>query len=302
MSASTMVRQNLAALRSGGSYEDVLAALPDAELTNLYVANDHPAEGEPPAGLVKEYRAVRPPNDLNNVYAVVSKQYQLIRHREVCEQVFETLDKIPGIALRPSLQLTNNGGQMKLSFSFGERVSVNEKDWLQPSLTILNSYDLSMNFSVMVGAMRLVCLNGLMAWSKYAGAAQKHIGKVRNLIEPSYISEMIENFTGEVLPMWRSAATIELTRDRAENVFRYAHENVKMPVTVVEAAEKIWRSRGVMDDAEKPATAWVLYNTLTNVATHHRGLNLRKEMAIAKEKALQEQSFKLLKDMVGNKI
>lgn len=284
------------------TYEDVLAAMPDAELANLYVANDNPQEGEPPAGLVKEYKVVRPPNDLNNVYAVVSKQYQLIRHREVCEQIFETLDKIPGIDLKPSLRLSNNGGQMKLTFGFGERLAINEKDWLQPSLHVLNSYDLSMNFSIMVGAMRLVCLNGLMAWSKHAGAAQKHIGRVRNLVEPAYIRQLVDNFAGEVLPVWRQAATIELTKDRSENIFRYAHEGVKMPVNVIEAAEKIWNHRAGMDEVERPGTAWVLYNTLTNVATHHRGLQLRKAMSVAKEKGLQEGSFKLLKDIVGGKV
>jgi hypothetical protein len=53
-----------------------------------------------------------------------------------------------------------------------------------------------------------------------------------------------------------------------------------------------------MDEVERPSTAWILYNTLTNVITHQRGMNLRKEMALARQKALQEQSFKLLSDIV----
>jgi hypothetical protein len=127
----------------------------------------------------------------------VSKQYQLIRHREVCERVFETFDKIGTVELRPSLQLTSNGAQMKLTFRFGDRVAIGEKDWLEPTLTIFNSYDLSMNLSLEVGAKRLVCLNGLMAYSRFAGGRHKHVGKVRNLIDSSDVSRQIGGYFAE---------------------------------------------------------------------------------------------------------
>jgi hypothetical protein len=188
--------------------------------------------------------------------------------------------------------------QMMLTFRFGDRVAIGEKDWLEPTLTIFNSYDLSMNLSLEVGAKRLVCLNGLMAYSRFAGGRHKHVGKVRNLIDSSDVSRQIGHFIENVVPLWRKSAEFELSLDEADGVFKYAHEKVGMPITLIDAAQKVWKGRAAMDEVERPSTAWILYNTLTNVITHQRGMNLRKEMALARQKALQEQSFKLLSDIV----
>lgn len=281
------------------SYEELLRTLPDAEMVPIFTQLD----GQYPN--VRGHAAIRDRADANRVFSVVSDRYKLIRHQEVIERVFEVMDKVPGVTLLPRARITNQGAQVRLDFPFGEAGAVVSKDMVQPSLTIMNSYDLSLNFGLYVGAMRLVCSNGLMAWTQHAGARHRHIGKVRSFIEPGDVGRMIEVFATETAPLWSKAATLELTFDEAENVYSYAENQLSMPTMVVKAAKEIWQNRFAMAEEERGNTAWIVYNTFTNAITHNR-MRRRNDprteiLPVAKEKTLQEVAGKLLQHVVNGK-
>jgi hypothetical protein len=260
--------------------------IPSAELVPVYQEIAGQQEQIPKKRLVRDVETKAP-------YAIVSSSYTVVQHGDLLNAAMEALDKI-GVNAKPKLTLYR-GGQLKASFVFGDAtVPVAVGDIIQPQLILFNSYDLSMNYGFSLGALRLVCLNGLTATTRIASLRRKHIGAISSMIDPGYLTTLIESFYSTVLPRWQRATTIEITPERVTEIY----DNAPFPKGIIERASKVFGGRLALPAAERPSTAWTVYNSFTNAITHYKGFR-NKGMSIEKERGYLDTADALLIKLVG---
>jgi len=94
----------------------------------------------------------------------VSKDYKLVQHHEALHKALEAIiNKAPEFGI-PEIEttFTNNGGRMYAKMTFPEVIKIQEKDPIKPQVILTNSADLSKRFTLIFGAFRLICSNGMV--------------------------------------------------------------------------------------------------------------------------------------------
>jgi hypothetical protein len=125
--------------------------------------------------------------------AVVSRDYQLVQHREVIGSVAEALknEGIDAAAFKTRLALTTNGERMALSVLMPDEdrftYPIAEDDSMRFRLECFNSVDGSMTFMMAMGWLRFVCSNGLVV-----GKALTHVRRAHTpALDLGYVSAAI---------------------------------------------------------------------------------------------------------------
>jgi hypothetical protein len=67
-----------------------------------------------------------------------------------------------------SIEFYNAFGRMRTAYCFHEiKVDLTEGDPVNPEIHLFNSYDVSWPFTLILGAFRMVCSNGLVIGKKF---------------------------------------------------------------------------------------------------------------------------------------
>jgi hypothetical protein len=130
----------------------------------------------------KDHQAVV--NDrTNKIEAIVSDQYALIQHREAFEPFVAAMRTL-GIGVKG--RVISDSGRAYIDVRFDdERFQINvspetqKGDLINFGFRLGNSYDKSTAFYAETYALRLVCLNGMIAPVKIKAIREVHIGDVR---------------------------------------------------------------------------------------------------------------------------
>lgn len=119
----------------------------------------------------------------NKVETIVSDQYALIQHREAFEPFVNAM-KTLGIGVKG--RVISDSGRAYIDVRFDDerfKVDVSDNpqkgDLINFGFRLGNSYDKSTAFYVETYALRLVCLNGMIAPVKIKAIREVHIGDVR---------------------------------------------------------------------------------------------------------------------------
>lgn len=122
---------------------------------------------------------------------VVSKAYTLVQHKEVFEAATKALEdsKIPASEVKASLNITEYGERMELSFCLPAQYNFDPGDGYPMALRmeLLNSVDGSTRFQALLGWFRFVCSNGLIIGVtqsdiRYRHAGELQLGDVQNVL------------------------------------------------------------------------------------------------------------------------
>ena len=207
-----------------------------------------------------------------DVLGVVSKTYQLLEHRVALQGALQALTKLnKGISLR-RLSLGGDGSRMYAELWTTEErdLGIDRKvgDIIRPMLILVNSVDGSTRFGFKVGALRLVCLNGMTRASIFSQMSTKHTSGVDFDEIMSQGSDALAHFDNEVLPSWRQMRMSPVNAEFA--IKQLSEQKMGIPDMVNKRVIELTKETDTQ-------TLWDLYNHYTYHLTHeYKGSEDRK--------------------------
>jgi len=191
---------------------------------------------------------------------LVSDDYTLVPHSSVVDSLREAGKKYD---IEEKFALTHDGANMFYQMQFPRvQVEIGKGDLVQMTLTAKNSYNGMNSLQIIFGALRLVCLNGMVVGTEFLQFTYKHVGTMGGFIDGELVekyqvaySNYIKLF-GEKAPMISQMAK---TNVNAEGLF--AKEAVNLPTYLLDEAKTSY-------ETEKDKSLWGYYNSLTYAITH----------------------------------
>lgn len=193
--------------------------------------------------------------DNNEVLSIVTKDYTLVPNEKLMSAIMPTIKEHNGELLEATM--FGDGARTMYRFRFNEnKVIVNGNDELIPEIIIKNSYDGSTAITVMAGAFRMVCTNGMI------------VGKIVDYFKNRHLTDVDINKLNTII-----TSTIDRTiHYLSEKVAKLAEIKVKeqhildmiqmFPERMMEyAMQYMTRNR--------PQDYWDLLNSATYIATHN---------------------------------
>ena len=99
--------------------------------------------------------------DTENIISCVTDKYKMITNQQVIDAASPILNEI-GATLTEEKSFAN-GARSNWTWKIPDiKVKIDNKDYVNPTLTLRNSYDGSVQLHILAGAFRLVCSNELV--------------------------------------------------------------------------------------------------------------------------------------------
>ena len=134
--------------------------------------------------------------DTNEIISCVTDSYKLIRNQEVVDASLPAMKELG--ANLSAVEVFSNA-RTAWKFTLPDKVKIAKDDWVNPEVTIKNSYDGSCELQAFGGAYRLVCSNGLVIGYALEKKSQRHIiGSMKNIEDIPFMIESVILATKQV--------------------------------------------------------------------------------------------------------
>lgn len=217
------------------------------ELQPIYLSNGMQVKGR---------RAVVR-TDTMNTLGIVSEGYKLVPHNTVVEAFREVGQKYN---VEEIASVANNGAYLYYKMAFPKvEMEVRKNDIVRMTMIVRNSYNGKNSLQVILGAVRLVCLNGMVIGTRFMQFAYRHFGSADKIDFEQYRKAFQHHIK---LFGTHSPQIVEMARlPVPANNKLFDIETVRMPKYLLnEAQEKF--------ETENDHTVWGYYNSLTFAVTH----------------------------------
>lgn len=203
-------------------------------------------------------------HDRTKVFDVVSPKYQVIEHGDAYARINRALKTHFHKEVSCNVRSFNQGARIRAEFKLPvPPIRLGKTDVSELTLVLRNSYDRCWSFSALLGAFRLICSNGMMIGTQFAGIKGKHVGTLDDASMLASLEHMIGQ-APRLKDVWEEWQDTTLSRIEVEELL----EN-QFPKKYL---DPIFAER--WEDQSK----WDLYNKLTAFATHDtRSLQRRVE-------------------------
>ena len=216
--------------------------------------------------------------DTGKLYAIVSRDYRLIRHEQAIDEAEQAIEEASGLGkYEISTDFCNDGGRMRRIYRFPEiSVEIKSDDFVNPELHLFNSYDTVWPFIVLLGAFRLVCTNGMVVGKEFLHLRKRHVYDFEQIDLKEQISSALERFELQT-ERWKKWANRQLTVSTYDQVMAEMKFGKKATEEIEKRMEQ--ETQGFDDNGFAVMTLWIFYNILTWYITHKAvSLNHRVEM------------------------
>ena len=193
--------------------------------------------------------------DNGDILSCVTNTYKIVTNSSIIDAAQPVL-KESGAVLTEA-ESFSNGARSTWTWKIPDiKVKVDKKDYLNPTITLKNSYDGSVQLHILAGAFRLICSNGLVVGTTISNKMNKHSIYNLNLDK---IEESIKDTVNSVQNVF-STDFPKLVETKVEP--NHVHNLIKMfPDFTIERLTQYLL-------AHKVHTYWDLLNAATWVATH----------------------------------
>ena len=227
--------------------------------------------------LAPGYKAIVDSNT-GKVFSIVSKDYKIIRHEQAIEHIKSIIARNDHLGkYHNEVNFYNAGGRMRCTFTFpGISAEIQKGDVVKLQLHLFNSYDLAWSFTIIFGAFRLVCTNGLVIGNTIFHIKKRHVYELDDLNIRKNIATATKQFEKQA-GKWMNLAQIPLHPTTYEKVMK----SMKFGKgTTEEIRQRVDRDASGYNNEDFPVISlWAFYNVLTWYITHRAvSLNHRVEM------------------------
>ena len=221
-----------------------------------------------------------------NVFSIVTTDYKVIRHEEAIAFLDIELAKLSDLGrYEARTYLHNNGARMVREYIFPERtVEITKKDVIHPTINLYNSYDQSWSLTILLGAFRLVCKNGLVTGEKFFQLKRRHTRPIEEVQIRKDLSSALKRFNMQT-QVWKRWSKKSLSENSYVKVM--AIMNLSKQSTNIVLEQLHGESTGYDRDGFPTITLWQFFNILTWYITYQVvSLNQRVEMESRLRKAI----------------
>lgn len=153
-----------------------------------------------------------------------------------------------------------------MTYCFHEiKVDINARDPVSPELHLLNSYDVTWPFSVLLGAFRFVCENGLVIGKKFLHIRKRHVYEIDQLDLEEQISTALKRFRRQTT-LWKKWAERPLKAAEYQKIMKA----MKFGKNATEDIEfRVRKDASGFADGYPVMSLWVFFNIITWYITHY---------------------------------
>ncbi len=252
----------------GMSVESALKAIPKVEERPVYFGDDTSRRRIE----IKGQKALINP-ETEEVFSIVTDDYQLIRHEQVIEMAESVVDEMTEYG-KPERRvwLPQDGAKMRLQYTFPEAAMTVAGDTdggrgIAPSFDAFNSLDGSIALRAIFGAYRIICSNGMTVGTKEIEYRREHHQPMDGTHDmKAMIIVGMKRFSDQV-GIWEKWVDRVTTLAEYENIVT----GLKLNKTQTEDLHReVEVSSGVrLEDQKLQAiTLWAFYNIVTQFITH----------------------------------
>lgn len=186
--------------------------------------------------------------------AVVSRDYTVVKHRDVVDIVRNTIEalNIPAIE---SIETKDKGAVMYAWWSI-RKFDVRNGDPVNIGVRLVNSVNSTVRLIIEYFGMRQVCSNGLTVPAKVGGFTRKHVGEIQLADLPAMVRAGVENIH-RVSNLFQTSANSWLSVVEATATI----DRTGLPELYREIAKS--DIRVIADRNNQQVTRWDLYNAIT---------------------------------------
>lgn len=164
---------------------------------------------------IADYKAVVSLNDESHIMNIVSDGYQIIQHSDVVGQVRDALFEMQVKFNIDVSSLTHGGARMRMGILLPEIEYEFSGGKVQMRIDIDNSYNSMTGLRYIVGAYRLVCLNGLYVGEKFSTLNHKHTKGINSLNAGDTIKAAVDRYRNRVVPLFSKMHESEVSENDA---------------------------------------------------------------------------------------
>jgi len=200
--------------------------------------------------------------DTGAVLGVVGKDYTILDHKDIVDMADLVLARHNHTR---KVILTKNGARMFAKYRLTDyEIEIRPNDKVNPTITVMNSYDGSMRLTVEAGAFRLVCTNGLIVGKKLLRKVRKHLGASMAVLEhlEKHLLDAVAILEA-VAPVWQKWGTQTISKEQGVEILT----DLGIPKKYEEAILENWNSLHI-----PVRTVWEAYNSITWVLSHNEDL------------------------------
>lgn len=229
--------------------------------------------------LVDGYKALVNP-ETEDVFGIVSEDYQLTRHEEMLDVVDRAILEIPefGTPVK-NIHLYDNGGKLRAQYVFKDvdgviQTGARTGDKLHPQIEVFNSYDLGWSRRISFGAYRLVCTNGLVIGEKILQYQTNHRAIFDEEAVKFTIMAAMDKFSDQqgIWQKWVDKVTTPEDYIEVMEALPLANKDVDAIGKVVETSSDL----RIQDIRLKTLSYWLFFNILCQYVTHHVESHLKR--------------------------
>ena len=219
----------------------------------------------------------------NHTFAIASSKYKLVTHEEVMENVESVIEEVNKYGpYTKKINLDKEGARMRTTYKFMEmEMPVGDKgDLINPTIEVFNSYDLSWRHTVMIGAYRMVCTNGMVVGEEFMSYKKKHT-------QDLYLKDVQRAMGGGLEQMekqvkqWDTWRNETIEQDQVTKIFDKMQLNGKEKEALIKTKEV---NTNISLDAwinfastnQEIITKWLFFNIVTQFITHEIKKETRK--------------------------
>jgi hypothetical protein len=225
-------------------------------------------------------------NDTNTVVGVVGGNYKVLTHAEALDPILERLTA-KGVTTFKRVALTANGAKMFANIYFpSEEMSVgrgSNGDNCWPGISIVNSLDGTLKYSMEATIYRLVCTNGMRMPVTLASLFTTHSkNKSFDDIVEEILAQVSDTNRFAVFQKW--ANTLMTESEMREEVTKVIHTSM-FPARYMELVD----NEIARETSNGVRSVWGLYNAFNSVLEHNL---VREKGKVERARMLDENLFK----------
>lgn len=213
-------------------------------------------KGREHIAIPKRFAVVR--TDTLKPLGVVSDKYGIVTHGAMIDGFRKA---VAGQNVEEKISLTHGGAKLAMKMTFADvRIKVDNGDEVAMQLIAKNSYDGTNALTILFGAFRVVCSNGMIIGRKFIHFSRKHVGDAAEVRVEEIVKQvgMLTEAFERTGPMLKQMAGAGL-KNTVEDFF--SPKRLRLPEYLAAAARTSF-------EGGKDQTVWGAYNTLTSVITH----------------------------------
>ena len=208
--------------------------------------------------------------DTGVIIGVTSERYGIVQNSAFTDSIENGFRDIGLSYTKRDAIVTRWGARSHIEYEFNTRTAVVAKgDTVALRIIARNSFDGTSKSSISVGAVRLVCLNGMTSFKQDLSMSVRHTTNV----SPAFVNQVLQQAMSEWAELnnvWANMARINVTQQQGYTIIDNLTKRGIYAERFAKAVTDVWARPSYREDEGR--NIWNLYNAHTQVLTHNYGI------------------------------